>query len=581
MRRRASTLAIAMAVAVTAAAAGHAEAAATTGDPFPRYRQLEPAVAFWRDVFAKYTRKQIVFHDPYHLDLVYAVDDVSHLMRGDGTDAVSQRAVRNHIASRNSALAATIRRLAHSAPVTQEERYIAAAMAAAAEPLPSYAELAGRIRTQRGLGDELCGTIERAQAWLPEMKQILASHGVPVELSSLPVVESGFRTNAHSFVGAAGIWQFTRGTGRRYLRIDQVVDERRDPLLATEAAGRYLRENFETLGTWPLAITAYNHGEGGMAKASRELGTTDLGVIVKHYKGRSFGFASRNFYAEFLAAHDVMQAAETHCGAIVTRHQRLEKATIDAYVPLSALARAAGVDTLTLAELNPALQRDVTHGRLLVPRGYRLWLPSGTKAAFEVAYAQLPSSVVRSSQPSLYATHRVRPGQTLSQIAAMYRTSVSTLQRHNGIRNARSLRAGQTLKIPGAAASVASAPASQKASSAASSAAASEAPTYVMHTVARGQTLSSIAKRYGASTTSIQRFNGISDPRSLKAGQRVKIPRSGAKTVAAFKTHRVGRGQTLSQIADLYRTTVSTLQKANGISDPRRLKHGQVLRIPM
>jgi membrane-bound lytic murein transglycosylase D len=319
-----------------------------------------------------------------------------------------------------------------------------------------------------------------------------------------------------------------------------------------------------------------------MARASRELGTSDLGVIVERYKGRSFGFASRNFYAEFLAANDVMQDAEKHCGAIVTRHQRLERATVDGYVPLSALARAAGVDSATLAGLNPALQRDVTHGRLLVPRGYRLWLPSGTKAAFEVAYAQLPSSVVRSSQPSLYATHRVRSGQTLSQIAAMYRTSVSTLQRHNGIRNARSLRAGQTLKIPGAA--VASAPAeaapTKKATTA--GAKASESPTYVVHTVGRGQTLSSIAQRYGTSAASLQRFNGITNPRSLKAGQRVKIPRNGTKVAtASYKTHRVGRGQTLSQIADLYRTTVSTLQKANGISDPRSLKHGQVIRIPM
>jgi membrane-bound lytic murein transglycosylase D len=172
---------------------------------------------------------------------------------------------------------------------------------------------------------------------------------VPVDLVALPIVESGFRVVAQSSVGAAGIWQFTHGTGRRYMRIDHVLDERRDPLAATEAAARYLRGNYEMLGSWPLAITGYNHGEAGVATAVSQLGTTDLGVIVENYRGRAFGFASRNFYSEFLAARDVLRNAEKYCPGIGRSGDRLERVNVDRYVALSHLARCAGVDSDTLA----------------------------------------------------------------------------------------------------------------------------------------------------------------------------------------------------------------------------------------
>jgi LysM repeat protein len=160
----------------------------------------------------------------------------------------------------------------------------------------------------------------------------------------------------------------------------------------------------------------------------------------------------------------------------------------------------------------------------------------------------------------------------------MYGVSTSTLQRHNGIRDSRRLRAGQSLRIPtgGSGGSVAVASASRSPSTAKGN------TTYVVHKLARGQTLSHVAKRYGVSVASIQSVNGIRNPKSLRAGQSLKIPRSSRGTAtAAYRTHKVGRGQTLSQIAALYRTTVSAIQKVNGISDPERLRSGQVIRIPM
>jgi membrane-bound lytic murein transglycosylase D len=117
----------------------------------------------------------------------------------------------------------------------------------------------------------------------------LPEQGLPVELTRLPLIESGFELHARSHVGAAGIWQFMPRTGRLFMRVDTLVDERRDPIAATRGAARFLRRLHDRLGTWPLAITAYNHGPTGVARAVRGLGTRDIGTIVSRYDGPAFG----------------------------------------------------------------------------------------------------------------------------------------------------------------------------------------------------------------------------------------------------------------------------------------------------
>jgi len=538
---------------------------------FTRYAELEPAVSFWTDVFSKYTKHQVVFHDPYDLRVVYGVADLSGIIESSLSDARKERAIRDLRSKESARLAAIVKRLAKSSPGSAEEERIAAAIAAG-DDLPSNTVLAARIRGQRGLADGLCGAAERAGRYLPHMRRILAENGVPTGLASLPLVESSFRISAHSYAGAVGVWQFTRGTGRRFLHIDHVRDERRDPIMATEAAAKYLRENFERLGTWPLAITAYNHGANGMSYAVRKLDTKNLATIVKHYKSRQFGFASRNFYAEFLAAHDVMNDIEKYCGASSGSATPLERVRIDRYVPIGELARCAETDVRTLMDLNPALQADIASGRLYVPKGYNLNLPTGKEATFTHAYAGLPSSVRFDSQPPYYAKHRVGRGQTLSGIAHQYRTSVSALKYHNGIRDPRHLRYGQVISIPVAG------------SAAATMARRTTDGGDLSHRVARGQTLSHIATLYRVPTSSLQRYNGIGDPRKLRHGQIVKIPgkRSASATSSGgFRTHRVSKGQTLSHIARIYRTTSKVLQRYNGISDPRQLRYGQVIKVPM
>jgi membrane-bound lytic murein transglycosylase D len=159
-----------------------------------------------------------------------------------------------------------------------------------------------KFRGQAGLANTFFNAAQRAQEYLPYMEDVFRRENVPIHLTRLPFVESMFNLAARSKVGASGIWQFMPETAREYMMVNRVVDERNNPYKATHAAARLLEANYRELGSWPLAVTAYNHGRAGMQKASRELGTTQLGDIIRKYRSGSFGFASKNFYSEFVAA---------------------------------------------------------------------------------------------------------------------------------------------------------------------------------------------------------------------------------------------------------------------------------------
>lgn len=167
--------------------------------------------------------------------------------------------------------------------------------------------LGGRIklRTQAGMSDEFKRAADRATVWLPQMEQIFKEEGIPTDITRLAFVESMFNPKALSKVGASGIWQFMPQTARSYMTVNHWIDERSSPLKATRAAARLLRDNYRRLKSWPLAITAYNHGPASLQKATRQLRTSDFETILTNYDEPNFGFASKNFYAEFLTARNV------------------------------------------------------------------------------------------------------------------------------------------------------------------------------------------------------------------------------------------------------------------------------------
>ena len=316
-------------------------------------------------------------------------------------------------------------------------------------------------------------------------------------------------------MGAAGLWQFTAGTGRRFMRIDGAVDERRDPYRSSEAAARLLKANYGELNTWPLAITAYNHGTGGMRRAIRAVGTDNIETIVRNYDGPAFGFASRNFYVSFLAAEEVERNAEKFFGPVRRdAPERLTTIELPAYVSASSLEQTLGLPRETLQTYNPSLLPAIWLGKKYVPRGYTLRLPdSVSDAEAGSRLADIPGGERRSAQlndPGT-RTHKVRSGETLSGIAARYGTSPTRLASLNRLSKHNLIRVGQVLKLPGGAEATGadSVPRQESGSQ-----------TYV---VRRGDNLAIIAKRTGVSQGRLMAINSLDNPNRIYPGQRLRL----------------------------------------------------------
>ncbi len=435
---------------------------------FPRPAEMEHQIRFWRSIFADYSKYQVVIHDTVDLDKVYTVLDYRGYVDAGWPLVEVERAQKEGTEQEMARLRALFIRLQEGATddeLSPDDRRIKKLFAHDQNPYRfSDAADSKRLRSQRGIRERFSEGHRRARAYFPEMERIFREEGLPVQLTRLPLIESCFNLHAYSKVGAAGVWQFMPSTGRRFLDVNDHVDERRDPIASTRAAARFLRENYERLGSWPLAITAYNHGPGGMSRAMRETGTSDIATIVRVYNGPAFGFASRNFYAEFLAALDVDRHADAYFGAThpeerpETREHDLEQP-----VGIEVAARLAGTDADTLAGLNPALLSPVVTGRRHIPSGYRLRLPAQGSAGFDdrldelvaetrvtrVATPKAPEPRARSKRNGAVATHRVKRGQTLSGIAQRYGVSLAALKTANGLGRRGTVKTGQVLRIPG------------------------------------------------------------------------------------------------------------------------------------
>lgn len=415
---------------------------------------LKPYVDFWINVFVIYGRRQVVIHDTDDPRRVYRVLDFRQLEDLGLSDAAIQSRMAKSVAQeRNRVRSALLRihRLGADNPSLSPDEAVLVRMFRNDRNPRKFLHAAdlNRIRSQTGIRERFSNGVAIGQMYFDAMERIFEQEGVPVAITRLPLVESSFDLRAYSKVGASGVWQFMPSTARRFMTISEAVDDRLDPLTATRSAARFLRENYAMLGSWPLAVMGYNHGPGGIARAARALGTTDPEQIVLHYDGPRFKFASRNFYPEFLAALDVETNRYEHYGplpqydSIETDHVQLPH-----YVSLASLATCARATHDELRRLNPSLLSSVHKGKLRVPRGYAFRLPKGTGGTFERCYTALPTSQKFSRQKRQYIVHRVRRGQTLSQIARRYGRSVDEIRRRNGLRSKNLIREGQVLQIP-------------------------------------------------------------------------------------------------------------------------------------
>jgi membrane-bound lytic murein transglycosylase D len=408
----------------------------------PRPPELERDVQFWIRVYSEVDTNGGFLHDQYNLAVVY---ETLHFAPN-----TSPHERERSVDQARSRYAAALRRIAAAkdGPLSDDDKRIKDMWGAEGTP-SRLLEATDDIRFQLGQADRFREGLVRSGAWETHIAETLANLGLPAELAVLPHVESSFNPAAYSKVGAAGLWQFMRSTGRRYMRIDSAVDDRLDPFRSTEAAAQLLAYNYRILGTWPLALTAYNHGAAGVRHAKDTLGTDDIVKIVRNYNGKTFGFASRNFYVSFLAALEVDRNPEKYFGPIEKLSEaRFQEVIVPGYVSITSLERALKIDGTKLRALNPALLRAVWDGQRHVPKSYRLRLPSdGEKWTSDMLAQRLSPSEMFAGQPQP-RRYRVQKGDTIVSVAEEYGISPEALARLNRIRTSGKLKVGRTISLP-------------------------------------------------------------------------------------------------------------------------------------
>lgn len=496
---------------------------------FPLPAQIIPNVEFWKRVYSQYGRNIALIHDDADLSRIYEkIDFDRENFKG------SYRQKRKYVLKRLRQIKSDLQSLYknHGQPRNDRQRRLKERFFGETVDRREYRAAAGRLRAQQGLADGFRISLERSGKYLGAMRAIFREEGLPEELCALPHVESAFNYRAYSSAGAAGIWQFTRHTGRLFMRINRVTDERRDPFVATRAAAKFLKNSYERLGSWPLAVTSYNHGLQGMEQAKKHHGD-DFGEIVMEFKGRYFGFASRNFYAEFLAALHVARSWRAYFGEIeIERPMSYALFETDSRLPLKKFAKALDVPIEVLRQYNPGYRRSVWQGYRNVPKGYQIRAPFEKADRIGAVLAALSKTDRSGAISRANGTwHEVARGETISEIADMYNAPLGALvdindldwERHGRV----TIYPGQKLRIPSRA--------SERANS--------------------GSRLSSLSKTSKRATT----------PDSAGSSETGR--------------YRIKRGDTLYEIARATNTTVAELARLNGISPRAKIYPGGFLRL--
>lgn len=271
---------------------------------FHKPGELEPAVEFWRKTYVVWRRSEVAFHDDRYLDVIYEVmalpGDVGESLTREQREMVSQRR-----AFWKAQLAVLEGKLRYNMPLNATDRQMIAKLKGNGRQLNSV--LAGaseRVRPQRGTRERFIKGLDISRRYDRQFRKIFRDAGLPEDLAYLPHVESSFQPAAKSSAGAVGMWQFTKAAAKTFMPAGDRVDQRLDPYASAVGAARYLSYAYGKLGDWPTAITSYNHGIGGMKRAQDQVGR-DFVRIVKNYASPAFGFASRNYYAQFLAAREI------------------------------------------------------------------------------------------------------------------------------------------------------------------------------------------------------------------------------------------------------------------------------------
>jgi membrane-bound lytic murein transglycosylase D len=574
---------------------------AAADDPIPHPPQLERDVQFWISVYTQIDTNAGYLHDQYNLGVVYDT-----LRFAPNTPPAARERLVDAARDRYGAALRRIAAAGDGGTLSAEDQRVKDLWGAEGTPA-RLREAVDDIRFQLGQADRFRSGLIRSGAWETHIAETLANLGLPAELAVLPHVESSFNPSAYSKVGAAGLWQFMRSTGRRYMRIDSAVDDRLDPFRSTEAAAQLLAYNYRVLGTWPLALTAYNHGTAGVRHARETLGTDDIAKIVRSYSSRTFGFASRNFYVSFLAALDIDRNPQKYFGPLQKESElRFQELQLPAYVPVGALERALKIDPAKLRALNPALLPAVWNGAQRVPKSYRLRLPldGGPWTSPLLAQRLAPGEMFAGQRgPQRY---RVQQGDTLAALAEHYGVPIESLARLNRLRTSARLRPGRVISVPEAAAvtvAAATAPApvvlaevdvtgTRPVASAGATPAPPSAGGAVPAEVAQRESAEDAAAAAAVAAASAKRHAAAATPQPVSAAQAEALgPALGPAadteqsadptdySVARDDSIRVAAEETLGHYADWLGVSAAHLRELNRLKFRALVRIGQRIRL--
>jgi len=376
---------------------------------FPCSKYLEKKVNFWIEVFAKIPNSKGVLHCKNSY-FIYKTIDVSNYNTNPKT---------------------------RSKFVNNEKKLLAKELNLNEEDL----------RFQLGQATTFLAGLKRSYRYLVHIRNIFKDHDLPEDIAYLPHVESAFNYTAYSKVGAAGMWQFTHSTGKQFMKIDYTVDERKDPIKSTISAAKFMKKNHEKLKTWPIAITAYNHGPYGMQRAVNIHGY-DFDNILQNYKSRSFGFASKNFYAEFLAVRHISKNESLYFSEVIPHEEyKYKNIKLNHFISVNSIINKSSLSIEELSKYNTALRDSVLKGQRYIPKDFDLRVPINK-------YDEILNLIKSLSKEELHTAqikpkwHKVKRGDNLSTIAKSYNLNVNTLASYNNISNKAFLRVGQVIEIP-------------------------------------------------------------------------------------------------------------------------------------
>lgn len=394
---------------------------------------MEKQVRFWIQIYTKYSTTQGVIHDSDNPDQIFEVVDFGDIEKSSLPSRAKEKLKKKIVEDAKDRVAASLTK-------------------STGEKFP-----VDRLRFQLGQKDRMEQAIFLSGRYMEDFEKVFREAGLPIELTRLVYVESSFNVLARSKVGASGLWQLMPGTVRPLRMIGAAVDNRNHPLSATRAAARILTDNYRKLGSWPLALTGYNHGPTGVARIVKKYGTRDLAELIRDVKSRpSFGFASRNFYASFLAAYLVEKNAPVHFPNVKwSKRFDAEEFRLPQPVKYADVLNWFGNDDSKLQLMNPHLTWKARRG-YAIPQGTMITVPSERYSQALLSLGRRVRSVaggvagmaIKTARASEARIHRVSRGENMTEIAREYGVSLKSLLKANGMGLHDKLYTGQRLRIP-------------------------------------------------------------------------------------------------------------------------------------